>query len=55
MILEVGRAVELDLQHVRGQQFSLDDVQLHVLGAQADDLVERVNDRRPNEEQPESV
>lgn len=45
--------VELDLDDIRGQQFRLDNVQLHVPCAETNDLVQRVDDAWPNEEDPE--
>ena len=53
-VLEVGRTVELDLEHVRRQQLRLDDVQFHELGAQADDLVQSEDDGRSDVEDPEA-
>lgn len=52
-VFEVGRTVELHLQHVGRQQFSLQDVQRHVLGPQAHHLVQDEYDARPDEELPE--
>ena len=53
-VLEVGRPVELDFEHVAGQELRLDDVELHELGAQADDFVEREDDGRAEDEEPET-
>ena len=41
--LHVGWPVELDLEHVAGQQLSLQDVQLHVGGSEGDDLVQGID------------
>ena len=52
-VLEVGRAVELDFEHVRWQQDRLDNVQTHEFGPQADHLVQRVDDGRADHVEPE--
>ena len=51
--LHVGWPVELDLEHVAGQQLSLQDVQLHVGGSEGDDLVQGVDDGGNDEVGPE--
>lgn len=52
-ILEVGWPVELNLEHVGRQQLRLQDVQCHVLGAQADHFVQNEYDTGPDEVFPE--
>lgn len=52
-VLEVGRPVELHLEHVGRQQLRLQDVQRHVLGAQADHLIQDKYDAGPDEVFPE--
>ena len=37
--LHVGRPVELDLDHVRGQELSLQDVELHVPDEERENLL----------------
>ena len=49
----VRRPVELDLDHVRGKDLGLQDVQLHVGAPQADDLVQGVEEAGEDEEHPE--
>ena len=51
--LHVWRPVELDLQHVAGQQLRLQDVQLHVGRPEGDDLVQGVDDGWDDEVGPE--
>lgn len=52
-VFEVGRSVELHLEHVGRQQLGLQYVQGHVLGAQTDHLVQDEYDARPDEVLPE--
>lgn len=52
-VFEIGRTVELDLEHVGRQQFGLEYVQRHVLGPQADHLVQDEHDAGADEVFPE--
>jgi len=52
-VLEVGRTVELHLEHVGRQQLGLQYVQRHVLGAQAHHLVQHEHDPGADEVFPE--
>ena len=51
--LVVGRAVELDLDHLGGKQLGLQDVKLHVAAPHADHLVEDEEEPGNNEKHPE--
>ena len=42
------------LQHVRGQQSRLDDIQTHKLGAQTDDFIEGIDNSWADQEEPEA-
>ena len=49
----VWRPIELDLDHVRGQDICLKDIELHVAATEADHLVQGVHDPGHHEEHPE--
>ncbi len=51
--LHVGRSIELDLEHIRGQELRLQDVELHVSRPQRGELVDRVDDAGNDEKDPE--
>lgn len=53
-VLEAGRPCEFHFGHVTRQKVRVENVQLHELCLQRDDLVKDENDARNDEEDPES-
>ena len=53
-ILEIRWTIVLNLDHIRRQQFRLQNVQLHIFCPQAHNLIQSVDDSRSNKEHPES-